>query len=137
MKDQISIEVYVQTSLKQAWDGFNKAEHIKHWYFADPSWHVRDVNVMLEVGKEFHIYMEAKDKSFGFDFCGTYQVINPYTYVLSFLEDGRRLEVHFNETDKGIHVIETFEIEYENDKELQRQGWQSILNQFKRYVESF
>jgi uncharacterized protein YndB with AHSA1/START domain len=135
MKEKVTVEVLVQTTLIHAWEVFHKPEHIKHWYFADPSWHVRDVGVSLEVNQQFHIYMEAKDQSFGFDFSGTYQVIKPFKYVLSILEDGRTLEVNFKETEEGIVVTETFEIEDQNNIELQRAGWQSILNQYKVYIQ--
>lgn len=136
MKEKVTVEVIVNTSLEHAWDVFHQAAHIKHWYFADPSWHVKDAHVSFEVGKEFHIHMEAKDQSFGFDFYGTYQVIQPYTYVLSLLGDGRTLEISFKEVKEGILVSETFEVEDENSIELQRQGWQAILNQYQTYIES-
>ena len=75
--------------------------------------------------------MQAKDGSEGFDFGGTYTIIDPLRTISFVLYDHRPVTVTFVETDQGVLVTETFEMENENSEELQRAGWQVILNNFK------
>lgn len=136
MQTLITVKTQVNTSIEKAFHYFTDATHVKNWYFADPSWHVKESSNDLKVGGEFHIYMEAKDQSFGFDFYGTYQEIIINQKLKSKLGDGRQLEVTFQSFNSYVIVTETFEAESENSIELQEQGWQAILNQFKVYSES-
>jgi uncharacterized protein YndB with AHSA1/START domain len=136
MKEKITVSTLILKDINSTWAYFTEASHIKNWYFADPSWHVREASNDVKVSGEFHIYMEAKDQSFGFDFYGIYHEIIPYSKLSSTLGDGRKLEVTFLVHGEKIEVIETFEAEEENSIELQRQGWQAILDEFKRYCES-
>ena len=80
--------------------------------------------------------MEAKDGSFGFDFWGTYTEIIPYEKLSSVLGDGRKLEILLKEEGNSTIIIEKFEAEMENSVELQREGWQAILNNLKKYIEN-
>lgn len=136
MKTKVTVNTRLACDINQAWVYFTDPKHIVNWYFAHESWHVPFATNDLEVGKEFHIQMEAKDKSGGFDFWGTYDKIVPYKEIKATLGDGRSLEVLFDETNQGVHISQTFEIEDEHSKDLQQQGWQAILNQLKTYVES-
>lgn len=131
----ISIETLVHAPLNTVWTCWTDPEHIKQWNAASDDWHTPEATNDLRVGGEFHSRMEAKDKSFGFDFWGTYTEVLPETRIASTMGDGRALLVTFEETADGIKVQETFEIENENSAEMQRQGWQAILDRFKQHVE--
>ena len=80
--------------------------------------------------------MAAKDGSFAFDFEGIYDEIKPNQQVSYHMADGRKVDVLFTPNGLHTHVSVTFDIETENEPELQRQGWQAILDNFKRYTES-
>ena len=79
--------------------------------------------------------MEAKDGSMGFDFEGKYTQIEKHKVVKFDLDDQRKIEVTFEEVDQGILVSESFEAEDENSAKQQKQGWQCILDNFKKHVE--
>jgi len=106
------------------------------WNFAMDSWHCPASTIDFRPGGEFHTTMAAKDGSMSFDFWGTYDVVEPPHLVKSTMGDGRKMSVHFEATEEGTRVTETFDPESENPVEMQRQGWQSILDNFKKYVES-
>ncbi|MEY4383507.1 MAG: hypothetical protein RI995_1049, partial [Bacteroidota bacterium] len=88
-----------------------------------------------QVGGEFHYLMAAKDGSFEFDFWGTFQAIEKEKYLKIVIGDGREMEVYFQQSINGTEVREVFDPENQNPPEMQQQGWQAILNHFKRYVE--
>lgn len=100
------------------------------------SWHCPRATNDLRVGGRQESRMEAKDGSFGFDFGGTYSVVEPEQRLVFTMDDGREVEVVFEENDGVTHINETFEAETENSEEMQRQGWQSILASYKRVAES-
>jgi hypothetical protein len=79
--------------------------------------------------------MEAKDGSFGFDLIANFLAIEEPTLIASELEDGRKVEVKFMISENFVTVLQRFEPEDQNPRELQQQGWQAILNQFKTYCE--
>ena len=79
--------------------------------------------------------MEAKDGSVGFDFEGTYTRVVPKKAIEFHMSDGREVQVEFIERQGEVLVKETFDAETENTPELQRQGWQAILDSFQRHVE--
>lgn len=132
---KITIEVTVGAPLQEVWHHWNSPEEIKCWNAASPDWHTTSSEVDLRVGGRFSSRMEAKDGSFGFDFAGTYTRIVEHKLIESLLGD-RVLVVEFFPVDGGVKVRETFDAENENPIELQREGWLSILNHFKRHVES-
>lgn len=136
MKTTITVSVTLNLLVHQAWSLYTDPKHITQWYFADPSWHAPRATNDLEVGKAFHIYMEAKDQSFGFDFSGTYQEIKLYESLDILLDDLRTLQVTFKEENQKTTITQVFEAESENPVELQKQGWQAILNQLKTYSQS-
>ena len=80
--------------------------------------------------------MEAKDGSMGFDFSGIYDAVNENEYIEYTMEDGRKVNIHFTSNDNQTEVVESFDAEETNSIDMQRDGWQAILNNFKRYVES-
>ena len=98
-------------------------------------WHTTHSTVDLREGGKFSARMEAKDGSEGFDFEGTYTRVVPRKLIEYRMEDGREVKVQFSEVTDGVLVGETFDAETENDPELQREGWQAILDSFARHVE--
>jgi uncharacterized protein YndB with AHSA1/START domain len=137
--EMIEIEVVVNAPMNVVWDCFNSSEHIVGWNFASDDWHCPESEVDFQVGGKFSNKMSAQDGSFSFDFWGYYREIVPQSrLVFSLGEDlgeNRMVEVEFEEVADGIKVIEKFTPEDQNSADLQRQGWQMILNNFKNYCE--
>lgn len=131
----ITVQAEVLASLSSVWEKWNQAQHVMHWNYASDDWHSPHAENDFREGGTFRYRMEAKDGSFGFDFSGTYSKIVANSLVGSVLDDGRRIEVHFRKTDTGTEIIEYFEAEDTNPIELQKLGWQAILNNFKAYAE--
>jgi len=132
---KITVETIVNADLKRVWDAWNNPADIKRWNTAQDDWHTTQSSVDLREGGKFSTRMEAKDGSEGFDFGGTYSRIVPQKSIEYRIDDGREVKVEFIERDGGVLVKETFETENENPPELQRQGWQAILDNFGRHVE--
>ncbi|MGB5435471.1 MAG: SRPBCC domain-containing protein, partial [Maribacter sp.] len=103
---------------------------------ANDDWHTTKAENDLRAGGKFCSRMEAKDGSMGFDFGGIYDEVVPKEHISYTLDDGRKVTIDFSETENGIAVSETFEPEGQNPTEMQRQGWQAILDNFKEYAES-
>jgi uncharacterized protein YndB with AHSA1/START domain len=133
--DLITVEAIIEAPIDIVWNFWTKPEHVQHWNFASPDWHCPKATSDFNVGGEFHYIMAAKDGSVDFDFCGTFTKILDRSFIEIFLEDGRELNIQFESEGEHTKIIETFEPEEVNSIELQKQGWQSILNQFKQYVE--
>jgi uncharacterized protein YndB with AHSA1/START domain len=133
---KISIETEVKAPLSNVWDAWVTPEDITSWNFAIDEWCCPKAEINLQEGDKFSYRMEAKDGSMGFDFEGRFTEIKPHKSICYELEDSRVVTVEFSETTSGVRVIQTFEAEDENSAEQQRQGWQSILNNFKKHVEA-
>lgn len=133
---KITIESLVKAKLHSVWDSWNNPEDIRQWNTAQDDWHTTRSIVDLREGGKFLARMEARDGSQGFDFEGTYTRIVPHKLIEYRMSDGREVKVEFVERADGILVKETFDAETENPPELQRQGWQAILDNFGRYVET-
>lgn len=133
---RIVIEATINAPVAKVWKAWNTPEDIVNWNAADPSWHCPSSENDLRVNGTFKHRMEAKDGSFGFDFEGTYDKVVLYKEIGYFMSDGRRVDTLFEENNGTTKVTTTFDPENQNDQELQRQGWQSILNNFSNYVES-
>ena len=136
IKKYIEVRQTVQIPPADAWHCWTDPEHIVHWNFASPDWHCPHATNDLTVGCSFSYRMEAKDGSFGFDFWGTYTRVEPKKRLESTLGDGRTLSVDFIDRNGQTEVVERFEPEGENPEEMQQQGWQAILDNFKLYAES-
>jgi uncharacterized protein YndB with AHSA1/START domain len=132
---KISIETLVKASLNNVWDAWNNPADIEQWNAAHESWHTTRSTVDLREGGKFSSRMEAKDGSAGFDFEGTYTRVVPKKFIDYRMADGREVSTEFIEQPGGVLVKSQFDPENENPPELQRQGWQSILDNFGRYVE--
>ena len=133
---KIEISVDVNATLAEVWQAWTTPESIVNWNFASPEWCCPNAEIDLQVGGKFSYRMEAKDGSVGFDFWGVFTKVESPNELNITLGDDRTVTVSFFETDQSVRVVETFEAESENSAEQQKQGWQSILNSFKSYVES-
>ena len=135
MKKMITVSTAVNAPIEKVWKAWNSPEHITQWYFASDDWHAPKAENDLQVGKKFTISMAAKDGSFSFDLIGEYINIKENEYIEYNLEDGRNVQITFEIADHKVFVIESFEPENENPEEMQRDGWQAILDNFKKHVE--
>ncbi len=133
---KITVEAVVNADLNQVWDAWNNPTDIKQWNSAQDDWHTTRSSVDLREGGKFQSRMEAKDGSEGFDFEGTYTRVVPRGAIEYRMSDGRQVKVEFVERAGGVLVKETFDAETENSPELQRRGWQAILDNFGRHVEA-
>ena len=133
---KITVETLVKADLDKVWDAWNNPEDIKQWNAASDDWHTTQSAVDLREGGRFSSRMEAKDGSAGFDFEGTYTRIVDRQLIEFGMGDGREVQVQFIDGADGVLVRETFEAENDFDPELQRQGWQAILDNFARHVEA-
>jgi len=132
---KISIEAKVNAPLSDVWNAWITSSDITAWNFATDEWQCPKADINFKVGGKFSYRMEAKDGSAGFDFGGVFTKITPNKLIHYQLEDNRIVTIDFIETPSGIRVVESFEAEHENAAEQQKQGWQSILNNFKNHVE--
>ncbi|MCU0368823.1 MAG: SRPBCC domain-containing protein [Cyclobacteriaceae bacterium] len=134
-QEKITVKVTVSAEKQKVWDYYTQPEHITKWNFADPSWHCPTATNDMKVGGRYIVRMEAKDGSFGFDFDAVYTEINQgedFTYEFG----GRLAKVEFTEINGQTDVIIKFDPETENSIELQKNGWQAILDNFKKYTET-
>ncbi|MBL0103707.1 MAG: SRPBCC family protein [Bacteroidetes bacterium] len=136
-KTMITVETSVHASTEKAWGFWTKPEHIVNWNNASPDWHTPEAKNDLRVGGKFSFIMAAKDGSLQFDFNGVYDVVKPFEYIEYTIADGRKVKITFSGHGNETKIVETFEAENENPVEMQKMGWQAILNSFKAYVEGF
>lgn len=136
IKTKITIETTVNEPLEKVWKIWTTPEHIMKWNNASDDWHTPTAENDLRVGGKFLSRMEAKDGSFGFDFWGIYDDVKTNERIAYTMGDDRKVEIIFKSQGNATTVTETFEAEGENPVELQQQGWQAILNNFKKYAES-
>ena len=135
-KITITVEAFVNAPLDKVWECWTDPQHIVNWNFASDDWHAPKAENDLRPGGNFSSRMEAKDGSYGFDFEGVYDEVITNELIAYTLGDGRAVVIKFTATGNETHIAETFEAETVNSEELQRDGWQAILNNFKRYTES-
>jgi uncharacterized protein YndB with AHSA1/START domain len=136
MKSPVTVSVCVQVPLAKAWHDFTSPEAVMKWNAASDDWHTTQAENDLRVGGRFMSKMEAKDGSAGFSFNGTYDEVVVNERIAYTMEGGRKVEITFVESPLGVTVTEVFEPETENTLEEQRLGWQSILDNFKKYSEA-
>ena len=130
---KISVSVEVNAPVAKAWEAYTSPEAINQWNFASDDWQCRDARVDLRVGGSFSSHMEAKDGSFGFDFEGTYTNIVEHE-LLEYSFGDRSAKVLFEQVGENSKVTVEFDTEDENAVEMQREGWQAILNNYAKYV---
>jgi uncharacterized protein YndB with AHSA1/START domain len=132
---KIQINAHISASPKKVWEFYTSPEHITQWNFASPEWHCPSATNDVRPGGRYLARMEAKDGSFGFDFEAEYQEVFPlegFTYLLG---DGRKVKTEFREDGEGTRIDVEFDAEDQNPAEMQKAGWQSILDNFKAYAE--
>jgi uncharacterized protein YndB with AHSA1/START domain len=141
--NKIHVEIIVRSTLEKAWKFWNEPEHITTWAFASDDWECPYAENNLVVGGTFITRMAAKDKSFSFDFSGTYTDIRNHeriSYVMSQdIHDAaaRKCDITFSDMGDGtIKITEVFDPENQNSAEMQQAGWQNILHNFKKSVEA-
>lgn len=133
---KITVQSIVNVNIEKAWQLWTNPEDIKAWNNASDDWHTTHAVNDLRSGGSFNYHMEAKDGSFGFDFSGRYKNVILHKQINVILDDNRQLDISFISNGNTTEIIECFDAENQNSVELQRFGWQSILDNFKRYAES-
>lgn len=135
-ENAIKISAIIQADIKHVWESWNNPDSVKQWNTAMPSWHCPKAENDFTIGGKFSYTMAAKDGSFSFDFEGEYTNIIPHQQIAYTMADGRKVEIYFKSVPEGVEINERFEPENMNSLEMQKEGWQSILNNFKKYVEN-
>lgn len=134
--EKVTIEVTVAAPCEKVWKVFTEPEHIMKWCSASPDWHAPRATNNLQVGGTFNTHMESIDGAQGFDFEGVYTEVASCELIAYTMVGGRTVRVVFKEEEGATHIVEIFDTEDENSVEMQRAGWQSILDNFKKYTES-
>ena len=133
---KITVETSVHAPLADVWTKWNTPADIEKWNSAQEDWHTTSSSVDLREGGKFSARMEARDGTEGFDFEGTYTRVIPQKLIEYRMSDGREVRVEFAERGETVVVKETFDAETQHSPELQRSGWQAILDNFRRHVET-
>lgn len=132
--EKITVAAWIHAPLDKVWACYTQPHHITQWNFADPSWHCPRAENDMRIGGTYKARMEAKDGSAGFDFEAVYSEISvEQSFTYGFGE--RTAHVEFEKKEGGTQVTITFDPENINSPDLQRNGWQAILNNFKHYTE--
>lgn len=132
----ITVENMVKADAEKVWELWTKPEHIKNWCNASEDWHAPHAENDVRAGGRFKTTMAAKDGSFSFDFEGIYSVAKHAEALEYAMADGRHVSIQFIKQNDGTKIIETFDPETTNSLDMQRSGWQAILDNFKKYAES-
>ena len=135
-KEVITVETVINANVEKVWEFWTNPEHLTHWVFASDDWHAPYADNDLRVGGKFKTTMAAKDGSFSFDFEGTYTDAKEHILIAYTIGDGRKVKIDFISDGNTTKVVEDFEAESQNSIEMQKGGWQSILDNFKKYTEA-
>jgi len=134
-KTSITVETTVNAPVEKVWHLWSSPEHITKWATASEDWHTPRAENDLRTGGKFLSRMEAKDGSMGFDLGGVYDEVIPNKTIAYTIGDGRKVKIDFTDLGGSTKITETFEAEGTNPVEMQRAGWQSIIDNFKKYAE--
>jgi uncharacterized protein YndB with AHSA1/START domain len=134
-KTKITVVATINAPVEKVWNFWTSPEHITKWCNASDDWHAPHAENDVRMGGKFITRMEAKDGSFGFDFGGVYDEVKTNKMIAYTIGDGRKVNVIFDSDGNKTNVTETFEAETQNSLEMQRGGWQAILDNFKKYAE--
>ena len=134
-KTNITVETVVNAPVEKVWAYWNEPKHITKWCQASEDWHAPYSENDLREGGKQKTTMAAKDGSFSFDFECTYDKVQPNKLIEYTIADGRKVKIVFTAHDSKTKVTETFEAETSNPVDMQRGGWQAILDSFKKYTE--
>ncbi len=132
----ITIQTTVSAPIEKVWECWTQPEHITQWAFASDDWEAPSAENDIRTGGRFKTVMAAKDKSTSFDFTGIYSAVKEHALIKYDMEDGRQVKNTFEQTPEGVRIVTVFDPENENSEELQRSGWQAILDNFKKHVEN-
>lgn len=135
-KTVITVETTVNSPIEKVWSYWSEPAHITRWNNASDDWHTPWAKNDLRTGGNFSSRMEAKDGSMGFEFGGVYDEVKEHEFIGYTMGDGRKVKIHFTPVSGGTKVTESFDAEEENPAEMQKSGWQSILDNFKKYTET-
>jgi uncharacterized protein YndB with AHSA1/START domain len=135
-KTKITVSAEISADVKKVWDYYTKPEHITKWNYASDDWHCPKAENDLRVGGKMKSRMEAKDGSFGFDFEVIYDEVINHKKITYTMLDGRVATTDFESSGNKTKVTIVFDAETQNSVDMQRTGWQAILDNFKKYVES-
>ena len=132
----ITIQATINAPIEKVWQYWTAPEHITQWCNASDDWHAPSATNDLQAGGKFTTRMEAKDGSFGFDFGGVYDEVRRNEFISYTMGDGRKVSITFAANGNETTVIETFDPENQNPIDMQQAGWQAILDNFKKHVET-
>ena len=135
-KTAITVEALVKAPIDKVWSSWTDPKHITKWNQASDDWHSPHAENDLRTGGKFKTTMTAKDGSMSFDFEGVYTNVQQHKVIEYAMADGRKVSVVFSQNGNQTKVVETFDPENENPIEMQRGGWQAILDSFKKYTEA-
>ncbi|MBK6877276.1 MAG: SRPBCC family protein [Ignavibacteria bacterium] len=134
--ESITVETEVNAGINKVWEYWTNPLHIVHWNFASDDWHCPSAENDPRVGGSFKYNMASRDGKFSFDFEGIYNEIETEKMIAYELGDGRRVTILFTDLGNKSKIVETFDPENTNPVEMQRGGWQSILDNFRKYTEN-
>lgn len=132
---EVTIEATVTAPVSKVWENWTEPEHITQWNFASDDWQCPWAKNDLRVGGKYSARMEAKDGSFGFEFEAIYDEVITHKKIAYTMLDGRKAITNFEEVNGKTKVTTTFDAEAQNPVDFQKQGWQAILDNFKKYTE--
>lgn len=132
----ITVKCTIDAPIEQVWKLWTTPEHIVKWNTASQDWHTPYAENDLRVGGKFKFTMASKDGTISFDFEGEYTKVENNSLIEYKMADGRNVDIYFIGLEGGVEIIESFDPENENSEEMQRDGWQAILDNFKNYAES-
>ena len=134
--ESITVETEVNAGINKVWEYWTNPLHIVHWNFASDDWHCPSAENDPRVGGSFKYNMASRDGKFSFDFEGIYNEIETEKMIAYELGDGRRVTILFTDLGNKSKIVETFDPENTNPMEMQRGGWQSILDNFRKHTEN-
>lgn len=135
-KIRVTVETSVKAPIEKAWKYWSEPEHIMNWNNASDDWHTPKAENDLQTGGKFSSRMEARDGSQGFDFEGVYDNVETNKLIEYSLGDGRKVKIIFSADGDQTRIIETFDVENTHPIQMQKAGWQAILDNFKKYIET-
>lgn len=135
-KPSITVETIVAAPIEKVWQFWTEPAHIQNWCSASDDWYVPLAENDLKAGGRFSTRMSAKDNSFSFDFGGIYTEVKHHETIKYTTDDAREVVISFSDEGKGTKIVETFEAENTNSLEMQKDGWQAIIDNFKNYTEN-
>lgn len=134
-REKIRVETTLNVPVEKAWECFTEPKHIIKWNFASADWDCPVASNNLYPGGRFNYRMEARDGSVGFDFTGRYTYVDFNRSIIYQIDDKREVSIEFTQVGEETRITETFEAEDVHPVEMQRDGWQAILNNYKKHTE--